>query len=120
MIHGLYMDDDTGIRELTEQASQLGIPAPRSDDLGMRGRTDIEHLRRAPSEGLVLVTCNRRDFLALHWDFLTRSEQHSGIVVIDQEISKGERIRALLAFVQVATPKDVVGKVLFLKVWLTL
>lgn len=120
MIHGLYMDDDTGIRGLTAQASQLGIAAPRSDDLGMRGSTDIEHLRRATSEGLVLVTCNRRDFLALHWDFLTRSEEHAGIVVIDQDISRGERIRALLAFAQVAEPRDVVGRVHFLKDWLTL
>src|ERR1043165_1184683 len=114
------MDDDTGIRELTEQARPLVIFAPRSDELVMRGLSVIEHLRRATSEALTRVTCNRRDFLALHWDFLARSEAHYGIIVVDKEIPKGERIRALLAFAELAGPEDVIGKVHFLKDWLAL
>ncbi len=120
MSFGLYLDDDTGMPELTEQARSLGLRAFRSDDLGMRGSTDVEHLMRATEERPTLVTCNRRDFLALHWDFLARAEQHAGIIIVGQDIRKGERIRILLAFAQIANDDDVLNRLHFLKDWLTL
>jgi hypothetical protein len=69
---------------------------------------------------MVLVTCNRRDFLALHWQFLETDEPHSGIIVVHQEIPKSERIRVLLAFSRLASPEDMQSRVEALKDWLTL
>ena len=114
---GLYTDDDTGILGLAEQAHAAGSSAVRSDDVGMRGKTDIEHLRYAAASGLVLVTCNRGDYLALHWAFLARGEHHGGIVIVNQEIPKGERIRRLLFLCAVAEPGDIADRLEFLSDW---
>jgi hypothetical protein len=114
---GLYLDDDTGIRDLIRQAAALGETVVRSDDLGARGREDVAHLRLAASNALVLVTCNRRDFLPLHWRFLETGEPHAGIMVVSQGLPKGERIRVLLEFCQIATPADMANRLESLDDW---
>jgi len=53
----LYLDDDTGIRALLSQARQAGLAIVRSDDLGMRGAKDDEHLKFATTRGMILVSC---------------------------------------------------------------
>ena len=113
----LYLDDDTGMPELSAQASRSGCRVVRSDDVGMRGRPDIDHLRFASANGLVLVTCNRRDFLDLHWRFLERPEPHAGIVIVSQTLPKGERIRLLLSFARLAVPRDMANNLELLKDW---
>ena len=57
-----YLDDDTGIPELVAQARPRGLLVVRSDDVGMRGKSDREHLEYAAENKLVLITCNRGDF----------------------------------------------------------
>ena len=57
----LYLDDDSGLLALISQARQEGLTVVRSDDVGMRGASDAEHLRYAAATGLVLVTCNWRE-----------------------------------------------------------
>ena len=104
------LDDDTGILELVAQAVQRGLIVVRSDDAGVRGKTDSEHLEYAASHALTLVTCNRRDFLALHWDYL-KGMPHSGIVIVNQHIPRGERVRLLLLPCAIASPEDLNTKV---------
>lgn len=117
MTLGLYTDDDTGLLGLAEQAAARGAHVLRSDEAGMRGQADIEHLRYASAHDLVLVTCNRRDFLALHWEFLGRGERHAGIIIVHQTLPKGERIRRLLHLCSVAEPADFASRVEFLSDW---
>lgn len=117
MTLGLYTDDDTGIIGLAEQAREIGALVVRSDQAGMRGRPDIDHLRHATEAGLALVTCNRRDFLALHWDFLGRGEPHAGIIIVNQDIPKGERIRRLLYLSAIAESADLANSLEFLSDW---
>ena len=115
---GLYLDDDTGITDLVEQAEIRGLRVWRSDDVGMRGKPDIEHLRFAASNDLALVTCNRRDFLRLHAQFLQSNEPHAGIMIVSQQIPKGVRIRGLLLFAEIASASDVQNRLEHLKEWL--
>ena len=117
MTLNLYTDDDTGMLGLAEQAELLGCRVVRSDEAGMRGRPDAEHLRYAAANGLALVTCNRRDYLALHWDFLARAERHAGIIIIHQALPKGARIRRLLAPWSGAEASDLTNTVEFLAHW---
>jgi hypothetical protein len=113
----LYLDDDTGLLALPPQARAVGIEAFRSDDLGMRGASDEQHLEFATARNLVLVTCNRRDFLRLHYDSLARERAHSGMILVHQDIPPGERVRRLLLLASVADPSDMHFRIEWLKDW---
>ncbi len=114
---GLYLDDDTGLLALQPQARERGIDVLRSDDVGMRGARDDRHLEVATARGLVLVTCNRRDFLKLHYDSLALEREHSGMILVHQDIPPGERIRRLLLIASLADPSDMHFRVEWLKDW---
>jgi hypothetical protein len=83
----------------------------------MRGARDDLHLDFATARGLVLVTCNRRDFLRLHYDSMEVGREHAGIILVHQEIPPGERIRRLLILASVAEPSDMRSRVEWLKDW---
>lgn len=83
----------------------------------MRGARDDLHLDFATARGLVLVTCNRRDFLRLHYDSMEAGREHAGIILIHQEIPPGERIRRLLIVASLAEPSDMSSRVEWLKDW---
>ena len=100
-----------------QQARAKNHQAMRSDDVGMRGRTDLEHLEYAAEKGLVLVTCNRRDFQGLHLYWLSQGRAHSGIIIVDQRLSLGERIRVLLWLAQAGTAEDFANRFEFLDEW---
>ena len=117
---GLYLDDDSGLLALAAQARRLGLVVVRSDDAGMRGASDADHLRFASSRGLVMVTCNWRDYLALHEGWIERQESHAGIFLVNQWIPPGERIRLFLFIAREAEPSEFVNRVEWLKDWLTL
>ena len=114
---GQYLDDDTGMPSLTRQGNQRGLHVVRSDDVGMRGATDDKHLEFAAREGLMLVTCNLRDFQKLHTDWVAAGRRHSGIMIVDQRLSLGERIRVLLWLAEAAGPDDFAGRLEFLEDW---
>ena len=116
----LYLDDDSGLLALISQARQEGLTVVRSDDVGMRGASDAEHLRYAAANGLVLVTCNWRDFMRLHHEWTARGELHRGIFLVNQWIPPGERIRLFLHIAREASPDEFVGKAEWLKDWLAL
>ncbi len=117
MSPGFYLDDDTGMPSFVAQANSRGYRALRSDDAGMRGAADGDHLEYAASNRLILVTCNIRDFHALHFSSLERGSAHSGIIGIDQRLSLGERVRVLLWLAQAGTAEDFAGRFEFLEDW---
>lgn len=114
---GLYLDDDTGIIALQAQARRAGLTVVRSDDVGMRGASDDRHLDYAETHRLVLVTCNRRDFLALHYARMVEDREHSGLILVHQDIPTGERIRRLLFIAAVADLPDFRNRFEWLKDW---
>jgi hypothetical protein len=114
---GGYLDDDTGIPELTQQAAARGLRIVRSDDVGMRGKDDEEHLVWAAANRLALVTCNRRDYFELHWRWLQEGREHAGIVIVNANLRRSERIRRLLMLFEIAQPADLAGCLEFLSDW---
>jgi hypothetical protein len=113
----LYLDDDTGVKALRPQAAQLGLVVLRSDDLGMRGASDEEHLEFATSRRMILVSCNRRDFQELHARWLEQERAHAGIILVNQWMPPGERIRRLLFIAAAAEDSDFVNNLEWLKDW---
>lgn len=83
----------------------------------MRGAADVAHLAYAADAGLALVTCNRRDFMALHWEWMTAGRTHAGIIIADQAMGPGERVRRLVALSAVANPSDLGNRLEFLIDW---
>jgi hypothetical protein len=83
----------------------------------MRGRTDLEHLEYAAENQLVLITCNRRDFQGLHFQWLSERRAHSGILIVDQRLSLGERVRILLWLAEAGTAEDFANRFGFLDEW---
>lgn len=113
----LYLDDDTGLRALRFQADEAGLVVVRSDDVGMRGASDEAHLRFAAKQGMVLVSCNRRDFQRLHGLWIARGETHAGIFVVNARIPAGERIRRLRFIARFAEPDESRNTLEWLKEW---
>ncbi|MGE3075239.1 MAG: DUF5615 family PIN-like protein [Dehalococcoidia bacterium] len=118
MTIGLYLDDDTGIRAAISEAARLGLRVIRSDEAGLRGAPDEQHLEFAANAGLALVTGNRRDFAALHWDWMAQARGHAGILLVHRQIPAGTRIGALLRICQMAEPEDFANRIESLKDWL--
>ena len=112
-----YLDDDSGIRSLVQQASTLGLRILRSDEAGLRGARDEEHLSFAAANAMVLVTSNDGDFQTLHWAWMGASRSHAGIIIAAQLIPTGERIRRLLDLMQTADPRDLANNLRFLSDW---
>jgi hypothetical protein len=113
----LYLDDDTGLLALQFQARRSGLVVVRSDDVGMRGARDADHLRFASSQGMILVSCNVRDFRILHSEWLQRGESHAGILLANPEVPAGERVRRLLFIATVAEPGDFANQISWLRDW---
>ena len=111
------MDDDTGLPALVAQATAHGFAAMRSDDVGMRGRPDEEQLSYAVAQGLMLVTCNGRDFRRLHDEWLADGRSHNGIMIVNQSIALGERVRVLLWLANAGSAEDFIGRVEYLRDW---
>lgn len=83
----------------------------------MRGESDGAHLEFAAAHELMLVSCNRRDFQRLHLEWIAAGRTHSGIMIVNQRLSRGERIRVLLWLAEAAGPGDFVGRFEFLEDW---
>ena len=73
---------------LAPELRALGHGCVTARDLGLEGADDDLHLTTATDAGRILVTHNRRDFIALHrvWHRWSRrwgaGERHAGILVL--------------------------------------
>jgi hypothetical protein len=86
----LYFDESVETA-VAEQMKQRGIDAVTVRDLGLRGDTDINHLRRASEMGRVLCTYDT-DFLRLHAD----GHAHTGIAfAFHDRTTYGDWVRGL-------------------------
>lgn len=73
-------------------------------DLGLGRADDDIHLLSAVQRGLVLLTCNRKDFVLLHgawrrWSAAWRvAADHAGVIILPQIWPVGRAIRELDTF----------------------
>ena len=90
----LFLDEDVH-PSLAEALRGHGFDAVHAGEVGRRAYTDAEQLAFAAAELRVLVTHNRRDFLALARQWWDRDDHHAGIVYARQT-PVGELLRRLL------------------------
>lgn len=105
----LYLDEDVKFEvALTLRALQYDITTTRGE--GRLQARDPAQLRFAAQHGRVLVTCNRRDFHALHEGWLDWSRawsvgrDHAGVLAMDQGHLVSDYVNALIAFFAVELP----------------
>jgi predicted nuclease of predicted toxin-antitoxin system len=86
-----------------------GVNVLTTQEAGMLGATDEEHLALASREGRVIFTQDD-DFLRLH----AAGVEHAGIVYARQQTGIGEIVRGLMLVYQVLEPDEMKNHVEFL------
>ena len=77
----LYLDEDISPR-VAERLREKGIDAVSTREVRMIGVSDEEQLDRAVSEGRVMITRNRNDFIALTAQFFQDVKPHHGLLIV--------------------------------------
>jgi hypothetical protein len=114
----IYFDDDFAPRAVRAALSRLGVANSSTDDHGMRGAPDAEHLAFATSIGFVLCSSNVRDYMALHRAWLERGQHHAEmLLVIQKRWGVGELIGRLSLLAETLSAEEMVDRVEFLSSW---
>ncbi len=82
-----------------EVARGLGLDVVSVHEIDRLGLSDEEQLRFAATEGRILVTRNRDDFLALTTEFCRRGDPHRGVLIVTAGLpnNRPERLAHALA-----------------------
>lgn len=77
-----------------ETALGLGLDVESVHEIDRTGLSDPDQLRFAATEGRVMVTRNRDDFIRLTTEFFRTCEPHPGLLIVSRALpsSKPERI----------------------------
>lgn len=81
----IYLDEDISPR-VAERLRKKGMDAVSAHEVNMIGASDEEQLIKAVSEGRVMVTRNRNDFIALTVRFFQDLKPHCGLLIIPYSI----------------------------------
>jgi predicted nuclease of predicted toxin-antitoxin system len=102
-----FLDHDVpdGLSHLLEH---LGHRVHRLRDALPRRASDTDALEYALDHGLILITCNRDDFLRL-----VRGRPHHGIVILIRRRSRAAERAALLRLIESAGPEGLGGNINF-------
>jgi len=111
----LYFDDDSENKALVRALVERGHDATRATDVGMRGRPDADHLAFAATNGRVLYSANRGDFLKLDAEWSRTGRTHAGIILLTQQrYSIGEQVRRLELLLETRSSGEMRGRVVWL------
>mgnify|MGYP006274785865 CR=1 FL=1 len=114
----LYIDEDAMDRELIRALRARNVDVISVQDTGTEGQLDEEQLNLATSQNRVLYSHNIADFCQLHTEFIAEGKTHAGIVLLSQEYSIGEQLRAILGLVATKTAEEIQNQLEFLSKYL--
>ena len=104
-----FYTDENISKAVVEGLRRRGVDVLTTQEAGMMGATDQEHLALAREQGRVIFTQDD-DFLRIH----ARGEIHAGIVYVHQRTPVGEVIRGLMLVYQLLDADDMKDHVEFL------
>lgn len=112
----LYLDEDALDRDLVKALRSRSVDVLTAQEAGLQAASDEEHLSYATSVGRTVFTFNRGDFAQLHTEYLSKGQNHTGIIVSNQG-SVGVIIRRLLKLLDARSATDMQDWLEFLSNW---
>jgi len=109
----LYFDEDVSAKVIASLKNR-GFDVSSAQDAGLLGKTDEEQLRKAILDGRVLVTHNKKHFIALHEKYISSGKKHYGIIVATRRRDYTETIKSLLHLINTTTPEDMENHLRFI------
>jgi predicted nuclease of predicted toxin-antitoxin system len=94
-----YLLDEGVHPEAAAAARGLGLDAVSVHEVGRRGRTDYDQLRLAATDGRIVVTRNRDDYITLTVEAFRTGEPHHGVLILPHTLPSAQpgRIARTLA-----------------------
>jgi len=112
----LYLDEDTISRALIRALRARGVDVLTAQEAELMGVPDDEQLAYATAQGRVIFTFNTRDYAALHTEYLSQQQTHTGIIVSDQ-VQVGLLVRRLLKLLDAKSAEEMQNWLEFLSNW---
>jgi Domain of unknown function (DUF5615) len=78
----LYADDNLTDRRIVAQLQRAGHAVGFPAEVGYAGASDAQHFTQAIHRTAALLTCNYKDFIALHDLIRTAGGHHPGLLLI--------------------------------------
>ncbi len=94
----LFLDEDVH-SGLANVLRKRGFDVVHAQNLGRKGRSDVEQLTFAIQQKRCLFSFNVKDFVVLHNQFVQNEQKHCGIIV-SKQIPFSETMHKLLRLLQ--------------------
>ncbi len=112
----LYLDED--VHEDIAIALRLrGYDVKTTKEAGNKGLSDIEQIGYATSENRVIITFNVADFHKLHFEFIKKRIEHSGII-LSKQLPIGIIVKALLKLLSDVNYERIKNNIIWLSDWI--
>jgi predicted nuclease of predicted toxin-antitoxin system len=87
-----FLDEDLS-DEAARIARNLGLDAHSVHEVGRRGLSDAEQFNYAIAEEMVMVTCNRDDYLALNNLHVETGRANCGLLIVSRSLPHDQAAR---------------------------
>ena len=87
-----FLDEDLS-DEVARIARNLGLDAQSVHEVGRRELDDSDQLDYAASQGMVMVTRNRDDYLALNDEYFETGKSNCGILIVPRSLPNNQPAR---------------------------
>lgn len=111
----LYLDEYVPF-SFAEALVNRGVNILTTQDAGNKGNSDLDQIIFAGTEGRVLLTYNKIDFIKIHHQWMTDHRTHSGIIVSDQ-LPIGTLLRRTMKLWFTVPSVDMENRLVFLSNW---
>jgi hypothetical protein len=111
----LYVDEDAAETAIVNALLIAGYDVLTAHEAATLGDDDPKQLEYAIFQGRTVYTLNTADFAMLHSSLLASGRTHAGIITIpEQRYSAREKIRRILALLNITTAEEMVDRIVYL------
>lgn len=111
----LFIDEDAGENAVVQGLRARGFDVLTTIEARQCGATDRGQLAFAVQQGRTIYSFNVGDLARLHGEYRSQRIDHAGIIVLpDQRLSIGEKIRRLAHFISSVTAEEMANRMEYL------